>query len=183
MIKLSVRQCKWILRSTYLSVNSELEEKTILYEMESNLPCRSGPRDSLITPCLYPEPASNDRKLTETSQAAGDPQAESFELTPLPTRPVYQPGELVSYTVQSGDTLPALAAHFNTTVAEIQQENEVLPESTTTLPAGLPLQIPIYYQPLWGSSYQIIPDCLFPNGPAQIDFDPVANCTSAAWLV
>jgi len=39
--------------------------------------------------------------------------------TPLPTRPVYIPGELVEYNAQSGDTLPALAAHFNTTVQEI----------------------------------------------------------------
>jgi murein DD-endopeptidase MepM/ murein hydrolase activator NlpD len=80
---------------------------------------------------------------------------------------------LVSYIVQTGDTLPALAAHFNTTEREIRQENPVLPESTTTLPPGLPLEIPIYYQPLWGSAYQIIPDCLFPNGPAQLEFDAV----------
>ena len=35
--------------------------------------------------------------------------------TPLPTRPAYSPGELVDYVVQSGDSMPALAQHFNTT--------------------------------------------------------------------
>ncbi|MCK4692600.1 MAG: hypothetical protein KAT23_03160, partial [Anaerolineales bacterium] len=35
--------------------------------------------------------------------------------TPLPVRSPFSPGELVNYNTQSGDTLPALAAHFNTT--------------------------------------------------------------------
>src|SRR5512140_1478967 len=44
--------------------------------------------------------------------------------TPIPAptsgRPNYAPGELVDYTAQSGDTLPALARRFNTTEAEIR---------------------------------------------------------------
>jgi hypothetical protein len=36
------------------------------------------------------------------------------------------------------------------------------------------MKIPIYYLPLWGSPYQIIPDSLYVNGPAQQNFDPVA---------
>lgn len=91
--------------------------------------------------------------------------------TPLPERPVYQPGELVDYVAQSGDTLPALAAHFNTTEKEIRQANPLLPEEVTTLPPGLPLKIPIYYAPLWGSPFKIIPDSHFINSPAQIGFD------------
>jgi hypothetical protein len=35
----------------------------------------------------------------------------------------------------------------------------------------MPMKIPIYYQPFWGSQYQIIPDSLFINGPAQVSFD------------
>lgn len=93
--------------------------------------------------------------------------------TSLPTRPVYQPGELVDYIAQTGDTLPALAGHFNTTIREIRENNPILPPDVTTLPAGLPMRIPIYYQPLWGSYFQIIPDSLFVNGPAQVGFDPV----------
>ena len=91
--------------------------------------------------------------------------------TPLPTRPAYSPGELVDYTAQTGDTLPALAPHFNTQVDEIQAANPIIPQDATTLPPGLPMQIPIYYAPLWGSPYKILPDSLFINGPAQVDFD------------
>jgi LasA protease len=93
------------------------------------------------------------------------------QITPLPTRPVYQPGELVDYTAQSGDTLPALASHFNTTAEEILAANPIIPKDATTMPAGFPMKIPIYYQTLWGSSYQIIPDSLFIDGPSSINFD------------
>jgi len=93
-----------------------------------------------------------------------------FEITPYPTRPAYNPGELVDYIAQTGDTLPALAVHFNTTVEEIMAANPIIPADATTMPPGMPMKIPIYYRPLWGSSYQIIPDSLFINGPAQVNF-------------
>ena len=90
---------------------------------------------------------------------------------PITERPVYAPGELVDYTVQSGDTLSNLAFRFNTTIQEILEENPVIPEDATTLPPGLPMQIPIYYESLWGPQYQVLPNCSFVNGPAQIDFN------------
>lgn len=93
------------------------------------------------------------------------------EITPLPTRPAYSPGELVDYLVQSGDTLPALASHFNTSIDELREANPLIPDDATTLPPGMPMQIPIYYAPLWGTSYQILPDSLYVNGPAQVEFD------------
>ena len=126
---------------------------------------------SMLSACV-PQNQISRINLIETTEAEQTIQAEP-ELTPVATRPVYEPGELVDYTVQTGDTVEALAAHFNTTVEEIRQENEVLPATTSTLPPGLPLKIPIYYQALWGSSYQIMPDCLYPNGPAQSDFDVI----------
>ncbi len=91
--------------------------------------------------------------------------------TPQTERPHYKPGELVDYIAQTGDTLPALAAHFNTTVEEILQANPIIPPDATTLPPGLPMKIPIYYLPLWGSQYQILPDHAFVNGPTQTGFD------------
>lgn len=100
-----------------------------------------------------------------------EPEPTPVQITPLPTRPVYQPGELVGYVAQTGDTLPALAAHFNTTVDEIHAANSIIPKDATTMPAGFPMKIPIYYQTLWGSSYQIIPDNLFINGPSSIAFN------------
>lgn len=100
--------------------------------------------------------------------------AEAPLLTAFPTRPPYEPGTLVDYVAQTGDTLPALAAHFNTSVDEILSANPIIPQDATTMPPGMPMKIPIYYQPLWGSPFQILPDALFINGPAQIGFDPVA---------
>lgn len=104
---------------------------------------------------------------------------------PAPTsgRPQYQPGELVDYIAQNGDTLPALAKRFNTTVDEISQANPIIPTDATTMPVGLPMKIPIYYRPLWGTEFQSIPDHAFINGPAQIGFNTSAFLASTdGWL-
>lgn len=92
----------------------------------------------------------------------------------LPVRPRYAPGELVDYVAQGGDTLPGLAYRFNTTMDEILEANSFIPSSATTMPPGMPMKIPIYYQPLWGSPYRIIPDSHFINGPIQVGFDTSA---------
>jgi murein DD-endopeptidase MepM/ murein hydrolase activator NlpD len=85
--------------------------------------------------------------------------------------------------VQTGDTLPALSAHFNTTVDEILEANPAIPKSATTLPPGMPIQVPIYYQPLWGSAIQIIPDNSFINGPDLLDFNTSDFVNShSGWL-
>lgn len=98
-------------------------------------------------------------------------QSQSPPMTPLPTRPVYKPGELVAYTAQSGDTLPGLAGRFNSSEEQIQDANPIIPENASTLPPGLPMEIPIYYRSFWGTSYQIIPDSVYVNGPAAVGFD------------
>ncbi len=90
--------------------------------------------------------------------------------TPLPQRPPYAPGELVDYTAQTGDTLPALAARFNTTVEEIREANPLIPQDAALMPPGLPMKIPIYYQPLWGSPFKILPDVALVNGPMDVGF-------------
>jgi len=104
---------------------------------------------------------------------------------PAPTseRPEYVPGELVDYIAQNGDTLPALAARFNTTIAEIMEANPIIPQDATTMPPGFPMKIPIYYLPLWGTAFQSIPDHAFVNGPAQIGFSTSAFVASTSgWL-
>jgi murein DD-endopeptidase MepM/ murein hydrolase activator NlpD len=104
---------------------------------------------------------------------------------PAPTseRPKYAPGELVAYTAQNGDTLPALASRFNTTVEEIRESNPIIPLDATTMPPGFPMKIPIYYLPLWGTAYQSIPDHAFVNGPGQIGFSTSAFVASTSgWL-
>jgi murein DD-endopeptidase MepM/ murein hydrolase activator NlpD len=103
--------------------------------------------------------------------------------TPFVERPNYAPGELVEYIAQTGDTLPALAAYFHTTVAEIREANPVIPADATTMPPGFPMQIPIYYAQFWGSPYQIIPDSRFVNGPSQVDFNTADFVNSQnGWL-
>lgn len=101
---------------------------------------------------------------------------------PAPTsqRPQYAPGELVDYTAQDGDMLPALAARFNTTVDEIMRANPIIPADATTMPPGLPMKIPIYYLPLWGTPFQSLPDHAFVNGPSQIGFSTSAFLASTA---
>jgi LasA protease len=104
---------------------------------------------------------------TSTPRPDADP-------TPLPTRPNFKPGELVDYVAQTGDTLPALASRFNTTIPEIRAANPLIPPDATTMPPGFPMRIPIYFRSLWGTAFQIIPDSAFVNGPAQIGFNAPA---------
>lgn len=98
-------------------------------------------------------------------------EPEILDITPFPTRPAYAPGELVDYTAQTGDTLPGLAARFNTTEKEIRDANPNIPPDATTMPPGMPMQIPIYYRALWGTPYHILPDAVFVNGPDAVDFN------------
>ena len=98
-------------------------------------------------------------------------------------RPEYGPGELVDYTAQSGDTIPALAAHFNTSVEEIYAANPFIPRDAATMPPGMPMKIPIYYLPLWGNPFQIIPDQAFVYGPALVGFStPAFVASQPGWL-
>ena len=111
------------------------------------------------------------------------PLAPTPEPVPTSQRPPYAPGELVDYIAQDGDTLPALAARFNTTVEEIRQANPVIPAEATTMPPGFPMKIPIYYLPLWGTTFQSLPDHAFVNGPSQVGFNTSAFVASTdGWL-
>ncbi len=129
---------------------------------------------ALLLPGCQAQPAavstSNPEMPAETVEAISSLET----ATPFPTRPAYAPGELVDYVAQTGDTLPALAARFNTRVDEILAANTFIPRDATTMPPGMPMRIPIYYAPFWGSPYQILPDGLFIDGPAQVSFDTAA---------
>jgi murein DD-endopeptidase MepM/ murein hydrolase activator NlpD len=131
-------------------------------------------------------PAANPPAVAGDQVDAGDsPAAQEAQPAPtsFPERPRYAPGELVDYTAQAGDTLPALAVRFNTSVEEIRLANPIIPQTATTMPPGMPMKIPIYYLPFWGSPYQIIPDSLFVNGPAQVGFDTAAFIAAQpGWL-
>ncbi|MDF1499556.1 MAG: LysM peptidoglycan-binding domain-containing protein [Anaerolineales bacterium] len=126
---------------------------------------------SLLAGCSAAPAAVVPTPATEETYI--DPDA-----TAIPTRGLFPPGEVFDYTAQNGDTLEALAAHFNTTVAEIRAENPGLPEAVTTLPAGYPMRIPAYYVPLTGPAFKILPDSEVVNGPTAIGVDIEAEIRS-----
>ena len=145
----------------------------------SNQPARAFLALALFLSACAPAAVELTQEPT-ASPAAAQPLITS---TPLPARPLYDPGQLVDYAAQTGDNLIALAARFNTSVAEILEANPIIPLNATTLPAGLPMRIPIYYRAYWGSAYPIIPDSLFVNGPAAVDFDTQAFVdANEGWL-
>ncbi|MDD5732141.1 MAG: LysM peptidoglycan-binding domain-containing M23 family metallopeptidase [Patescibacteria group bacterium] len=127
----------------------------------------------ILTGCLPPPPGYDPNQVSpiETASPTLLSPTPKPQVTALPTRQPLSPGELVDYNAQTGDTLDVLAVRFNTTIAEIRSANPIIPQEVTLLPPGMPMKIPIYYLPLWGSPYQIIPDELFINGPAQVGFD------------
>jgi hypothetical protein len=119
----------------------------------------------LLTSCL-PAISDDNRPYSPSSSPTATPAPKPFT-----ERPLYTPGELVDYKAQAGDTLSNLAFRFNSSIDEILEANPIIPNDATTLPPNLPMKIPIYYEALWGSQFQIIPNCVFINGPAQIGFD------------
>ena len=127
----------------------------------------------MITACVLT--ANNTDTQPSVAEEQSVPATPDEPLpTAMATREAFAPGTLVDYIAQTGDTLPALAAHFNTSEVEIREANPIIPGDATTMPPGFPMKIPIYYRAFWGSSLQIIPDRLFINGPAQINFDAEA---------
>ncbi|NPA06416.1 MAG: LysM peptidoglycan-binding domain-containing protein [Chloroflexi bacterium] len=138
------------------------------------------------------------RRVTVAEAAAGTataPRAEALAFpmptslpgrptpTPLPTRAPLPQGTLVDYTAQPGDSLPALARRFHTTVPALLRANPAIPPDITTLPPGYPMRVPYYYFPTWGSPFKILPDALFVNGPASRDFDTAAFAAQfPGWL-
>lgn len=122
---------------------------------------------SLLLSACGVNAAASGLPLQEPTPAAAETPAGD-------TRPDYAPAELVDYTAQTGDTIPGLAARFNTTVEEIYAANTFIPRDASTMPPGMPMKIPIYYLPLWGDPYQILPDYAFVYGPALVGFSTSA---------
>ncbi|MFM8321951.1 MAG: LysM peptidoglycan-binding domain-containing protein, partial [Chloroflexota bacterium] len=107
----------------------------------------------LLTSCspasLPPLAAAPEQAAADAVPGPGAPPADPAhnagpETAWFPERPRYNPGELVDYTAQTGDTLPGLAHRFNTTVAEILEFNDFIPVTATTMPPGMPMKTPIY---------------------------------------
>jgi len=90
--------------------------------------------------------------------------------TPLPTREAFAEGTDLSYVTQTGDTVPTIAIHFNTSPELILAANPTLPP-TTTLGSGHAITVPAYYFSFGGPTFKIIPDSEFVYGAATLGFD------------
>lgn len=137
---------------------------------------------SLLAACSLPSVPDPGTSLFPPSLPTQTAPAPSGA-TPLPVRPGYAPGQLVDYIAQTGDTVPALAARFNTTVAQIMAANPIIPNDATTMPPGFPMKIPIYFKSLWATPFKMLPDADFVNGPNEIGFNTSAFVASKpGWL-
>jgi LysM repeat protein len=116
------------------------------------------PEDAVRPPSALGSPAA--------SAATAEPAA-----TPLPTRLPIVPGQIMPYAAQSGDTLEAVASHFNTTVDGIRVANASLPREVTTLPPGQVIRVPTYFAPFTGTPFRILPDSDVVNGPPVEGWD------------
>ena len=133
----------------------------------------------MLLACNLPRNIGTLAPLVPTQTQPAAPTA----IAPLEKRPHYTPGQLVDYLAQTGDSLPALAAHFNTSLAEIRSANPHIRADATTLPPGMALKIPITYWPAWGTPLQIMPDSLFIDGPSVNGFDTGAFVSGQpGWL-
>jgi len=132
----------------------------------------------LLAACASsPPPPSTALPSTLSPSLSTLPPADFSQPTPLPTRTTIAPGEKLPYLAQTGDTVAALAAHFNSSPEEVLAANPGL-TLTSTLASGMKLAVPAYYFPLGGPVFQIIPDSDFVYGPANKDFDLAAYLPS-----
>jgi murein DD-endopeptidase MepM/ murein hydrolase activator NlpD len=79
------------------------------------------------------------------------------------------------YTVQSGDTLSAIAARFGLEVSALVKANQIA--DPNALRVGQRLNIPSG-QLNSGPAAQLLPDSEFVNGPAYVSFDVSAFCAA-----
>ncbi len=119
-----------------------------------------------LPPATLPPPLATS---TAPAVATAAPTPD-YDATPLPTRQPFAVGQVLPYVSQTGDTVLAMAAHFNTTADEILALNPGL-SLTSTLASGLDLRLPAYWFPLGGTPYQMIPDSELVYGPTSVGFD------------
>jgi LysM repeat protein len=127
---------------------------------------------ALQTPTPYQPPASP----MATSPALKTP---TLGLPPQPTpEPPVEAGDgILRYTVQPGDTLPALALRFGVSLGEIQAE--VLLSTEGYLPAGETVRIPDAVVSPLPYTTPLLPDAEVIYGPSLGSFDAAAFARAA----
>jgi murein DD-endopeptidase MepM/ murein hydrolase activator NlpD len=135
----------------------------------------------LLTSCNLPQsdarPFTSGRQQTEI---AGILNPEGLATSTSPTLSIPEPPTQIrtppagyrAYSTQAGDTLPALALHFDVTVDQILSDQADLPP-TGLLPPGLTLWLPDTLEDTLFST-QLLPDTAILYGPTVGDFDAIA---------
>ena len=126
---------------------------------------------AVTIPSTHQTPNSIQEFADSTSDLSSKQRDRSPSRTPLPTRDRWEYGDILPYTVQSGDTIASLASHFNLTPDKLLNANPGLTIYSTTLPPGRKLAIPARFIPHLGTSFKIIPDSELVYGPAQQGLD------------
>jgi LasA protease len=93
-------------------------------------------------------------------------------VTPTPNDPVTLPTlrtETVQYTVQAGDSLAKIGLHYQVTVDQILQYNQIT--NPDQIEVGLVLMIPPPSFDTSASAFKIIPDSELIYSPSNADFD------------
>ena len=113
------------------------------------------------TSCVSPQ---KEAGLLEAAQTATLPAPTDF---PLPTEPPIPDGT-VEYFTQSGDTLPAIAAHFGVEVSDIESESALDP--VLLIDAGTRLLVQDTLEETTPSDI-LFPDAAVVFSPAAVGFD------------
>ncbi len=172
-------------QATVLEVNHTCEGDLCAVNVTLQLDYANGQTDTSIYPyTLIYEHARDTWLFDLVPEPTATPASVAAATAPsLPEHPDYNPGDLADYVAQSGDTLPALAAHFNTSINDIRAANPQIRADATTLQPGMLLKIHMPSTQEWGTRLQIMPDSLFVNGPSANGFNMgVFVASQPGWL-
>ncbi len=116
----------------------------------------------------------NTYLATATASSAGNSEGNAIQpaTTPTPNDPITLPTlrtESVQYTVQAGDSLARIALHYQVTVDQILQYNQIT--NPNQIEVGLVLLIPAPSFDTTASAFKIIPDSELIYSPSNANFD------------
>jgi len=158
-------------QATVLEVNHTCEGDLCAVNVTLQLDYANGQTDTSIYPYTLTYDLGRNTWLFDLLPEPTTTPASIATAPSLPEHPETNPGDLADYAAQSGDTLPALAGRFHTSIDDIRSVNPQIPADATTLQPGMLLKIPMPDSQGWGTPLQIMPDSLFVNGPSANGFN------------
>ncbi|MBL8146997.1 MAG: LysM peptidoglycan-binding domain-containing protein [Anaerolineae bacterium] len=134
--------------------------------------CDRGVDEVIVITATFPPPTGATSRATEMPPMPSTVVATAAPSLPAAAAATQTP---LTYVVQAGDTLTAIALAHNTTVETLLSLNEItnpdaLFEGQTLNLPGRPVQT--------GPSVPLLPDGLLVRGPASVDFDAIEFATA-----